>query len=191
MRIRTLAALAGAAALTVGLAACGDDDAPAAPASTSAAATTAGATTAASTTVPATTTTKPAPSTTAAASTTTATGAGEFGPEEQAAATAFTTVFDSATPFDDKVPFLEHAESLRATNEAYAGAAEGLGGIAVEPTAVLISGDGANVTYRVLFAGTEAYAGLTADLARGSDGWVVPKAAFCSFMASARTPCQP
>ena len=142
------------------------------------------------TTTAATSTAVPAPTTTAAASTTTA-GAPDLGPEEQAAATAFTTVFDSATPFDDKVPFLEDAESLRATNQAYAAAADGLGGIAVEPNAVLISGDGANVTYRVLFAGSEAYAGLTADLVRGADGWVVPKAAFCSFMASARTPCQP
>jgi hypothetical protein len=106
-----------------------------------------------------------------------------------AAGEAVATVFDSSVAFDDKVALIEEGESHRTDHEAYVGAAERVGGITVEPTDVAADGDTATVTYRVLFAGTEAYADLSMDVTRVDDAWVVPSDAFCGFLASARTPC--
>jgi iron complex transport system substrate-binding protein len=108
---------------------------------------------------------------------------------DEAAGEAVATVFDSSVPFDDKVALIEDGESHRADHEGYVAAADRVGGITVEPTDVAADGDAATVTYRVLFAGTEAYADLTVDVTRVDDAWVVPSDAFCGFLASARTPC--
>ena len=117
-------------------------------------------------------------------------GAADLGGEDETAAGAtVATVFDSTVAFEDKQALIEGGEAHRADHEAYVGAAEGVGGIAVEPTAVAVEGDAATVTYRVLFAGSEAYADLSMDVARSGDGWVVPTDAFCGFLASARVPC--
>jgi iron complex transport system substrate-binding protein len=115
-------------------------------------------------------------------------GGDETGGDE-AAGEAVATVFDSSVPFEDKVAMIEGGESHRADHEAYVAAADRVGGITVEPTGVAPSGDAATVTYRVLFAGTEAYADLSMDVTRVDGSWVVPTAEFCGFLASARTPC--
>ena len=99
------------------------------------------------------------------------------------------TVFDSSVPFDDKVALIDDGEAHRADHEGYVAAADRVGGITVEPTDVVDNGDTATVTYRVLFAGTEAYADLSMDVTRIEGSWIVPTEAFCGFLASAQTPC--
>ena len=115
-------------------------------------------------------------------------GSGSAG-DEAAAGEAVATVFDSSVPFEDKVALIEGGEAHRADHEAYVAAAEGVGGITVEPTDVAPGGDAATVTYRVLFGGTEAYADLSMDVTRVDGSWIVPTTEFCDFLASARTPC--
>jgi iron complex transport system substrate-binding protein len=116
--------------------------------------------------------------------------AGEAGTDDETAAgDAVTTVFDSSVPFDEKVALVEGGEAHRADHDGYVGAANGVGGITVEPTDVAVDGDTATVTYRVLFGGNEAYRDLTMDVTRVDGAWIVPTAAFCGFLASARTPC--
>jgi iron-siderophore transport system substrate-binding protein len=111
--------------------------------------------------------------------------------DSDAAGEAVATVFDSSVPFDDKVALIEDGESHRADHDGYVTAAEQVGGITVEPTDVAAGADGdtATVTYRVLFAGTEAYADLSMDVTNVDGEWIVPADAFCGFLASARTPC--
>jgi iron complex transport system substrate-binding protein len=159
---RTSLALLTAAALVV--ASCGgDDDDDAAAVSTAA-----------------------APETTAAAPATTAAAAGD---DEDAAVAAFTAVFDSDVPFADKAAHLENADSLQAAAEAYAGAGSAMGGITLEPTNVAIEGDTATVTYDVLFGGAPAYQDLSKTITRTGGVWIVPQAAFCEFLTSARVTC--
>lgn len=121
----------------------------------------------------------------------TETTAADAGADDDSAAAgeAVATVFDSTVAFDDKVALIEDGESHRADHEGYVAAAERVGGITVEPTDVAADGDTATVTYRVLFAGSEAYADLTMDVTQVDGAWVVPSDAFCGFLASARTPC--
>jgi iron complex transport system substrate-binding protein len=109
--------------------------------------------------------------------------------DADAAGAAVATVFDSSVAFDDKVALIEDGEAHRADHEGYVAAADRVGGITVEPTDVAADGDTAAVTYRVLFAGTEAYADLSVDVTRVDGEWIVPSDAFCGFLASARTPC--
>lgn len=112
-----------------------------------------------------------------------------LGPDQQAAADAWAIVFDSETALADKAPHLEDAESLSATIDAYAAAGEGMGGIALEPTAATIEGETATVTYDVLFGDNPAYEGQTGTLTDIDGVWVVSRDEFCGFMASARTSC--
>jgi iron complex transport system substrate-binding protein len=203
---RRLAVLAIAGALATSLAACGDDDDDSAGAATDTAAPTSEAatdpadTTAASTadTDPVeTTTTEAAPETTEAASETTAAAvettvpaeAGAFEGDAADAAVAWSTVFDSTVPFADKASHLEAATDLEATHAAYVATGEQLGGIQLAPTAVDVVGDVATVTYDILFAEQVAYADQTGEIGRVDGTWVVSRDAFCSFMATARTPC--
>ena len=118
-----------------------------------------------------------------------ATEGGDAAAGDEAAGEAVATVFDSSVAFDDKVALIEDGESHRADHEGYVAAAERVGGITVEPTDVAADGDTATITYRVLFAGTEAYADLTMDVTQVDGAWIVPSDAFCGFLASARTPC--
>ncbi len=110
-------------------------------------------------------------------------------PDADAAAQAWTTVFDSTTPVEAKLAFLAEPEAHRSTLEAYAGAGQGVGGITLAPTAVEVEGDTAMITYEVRFAGNLAYGDQEGTLTRGPDGWVVPTEELCSFMAEARVPC--
>lgn len=110
-------------------------------------------------------------------------------PDVDAIVLAYRTVFDSTVPFDDKVPYLEDAESLRDTNADYVTAAETFGGIALEPVDVIVDGDQATVTYDVLFGGTVAYPNLSGDAIKTDGVWVVSRDRFCGFMSSARVSC--
>ena len=110
-------------------------------------------------------------------------------PDVDAVVAAYRAVFDSSVPFDDKIPYLEDAESLSDTNAEYEKAAESFGGIALEPVAVVIEGDRAEVTYDVLFGGTVTYSNLSGDAVQIDGVWMVPRDRFCDFMASARVRC--
>jgi iron complex transport system substrate-binding protein len=156
----------GGVACALALTACGDDG---------------GTATAPSSTVAATTTA--APATTAAAGTIPA------GTPEAAAADAYKTVFDSNLAFDTKSKFIEDAPNLRTTVDAYTAAGKSFGGIKLTPTAVAITGNSGAVTYDVYFGTTQQYKALKGTIELRSGTWTVTRAEFCSFMASARTPC--
>lgn len=190
-----------AVALVPLAAACGSDDkassttaAPTTAATSTAATTTAAVTTtAAATTTTVKATTTSAAATTTAASTTTASAGSTptfADPDQQAAADAFTLVYDSNAPFEEKAPHLADADALKTTIEAYATAGSAMGGISLVPSAVSIDGDTATVTYDVMFGPAAAYKDLSGPIVKTADGvWQVSRADFCSFMASARTPC--
>ena len=114
---------------------------------------------------------------------------GELDDDEAAAARAYETVFDSATDADAKAEFLPDVADLASTIEAYAAAGDGMGGITMDVTAVVVDGDTATVTYDVLFGGNPQYSDLSGTLVLAGDAWTVTRDEFCSFMASARTPC--
>lgn len=116
-------------------------------------------------------------------------GTGAFDEDQQAAADAWATVFDSTIGFDAKAPFLEDADDLRETVDSYTTAGDAMGGIALEPTAVTIDADTAAVTYDVLFGGAPAYSALEGTLTRVDATWTVGRDEFCTFMASARNAC--
>jgi hypothetical protein len=194
-----------AVAFAIGTSACGDDDQPGATAATSTS-TSVEAATSAST--PTASTAAPASSPTASAAAPTASTAEESGAADGssgangsttttaapsgdalAAATAYETVFDSATALEAKANDLPDAQALASTIEAYAATGARMGGIRMEVTAVAIAGDEATATYDVLFGGKPAYQQLTGTLQRAGDGWAVSRTEFCSFMSSARTPC--
>jgi iron complex transport system substrate-binding protein len=109
--------------------------------------------------------------------------------DEAMVADVWRSVFDSATAFEDRAPNLEDADALRQTAEAYATFGDGLGGVSLEPTAVVVDGDVATVTYDVLFGGTAAYTDQTGTVERVNGVWTVGRDQFCSFMVSARQSC--
>ena len=204
--MRILASVIVAATLAV--AACGgnDDsgadtsaasDATAPPATTADAPATDEPTTVPSTDAP-TTTASTAPETRATAPssdapTTTAAAAGGYvagaDPESDAVALAWTTAFDSNTDFATKAPFIADAEALRPTIDAYTPAGAAVGGIALVPTSIVITGDTAAVTYHVTFAGQIAYEDQEGTVERVNGTWTVTRDEFCGFMAAARNPC--
>ncbi len=110
-------------------------------------------------------------------------------PDVDAVVAAYRAVFDSTVQFDDKIPYLEDAENLRETHAEYATAAESFGGISLEPVAVVIDGDRAEVTYDVLFGGSVTYSDLSGDAVKIDGVWMVSRDRFCGFMASARVSC--
>ncbi|MEM7094655.1 MAG: hypothetical protein AAF567_16745, partial [Actinomycetota bacterium] len=88
-------------------------------------------------------------------------------------------------------PFLQNSAALEASNEAYRTAAEGLGGISLEPSDATIDGNTATITYDVIFGDAAAYEDLTRTVTLDDNGaWIVSAADFCDFLASARTPCE-
>ncbi|MEO1061611.1 MAG: hypothetical protein AAFZ07_09350, partial [Actinomycetota bacterium] len=113
----------------------------------------------------------------------------ELDADQQAVADAWSAVFDSTVPFDDKAPHLAEAEALRETVDAYASTGDTFGGISLVPTAVLVEGESATVTYDVFFGENAAYDALSGAVQRVDGVWVVSREEFCGFMASARTPC--
>ena len=116
--------------------------------------------------------------------------AGEEGETDAAAAgEAWSRVFDSNVPFAEKAAHIEDAAGLQATIEAYTTAGATMGGISLTPTDVVVNGDVATITYDVLFGGTVAYSALEGTLSLIDGTWVVGRAEFCGFMASARNAC--
>jgi len=111
------------------------------------------------------------------------------GPTTSAAPAAWATAFDSTTGYDAKAAVIADAEALRPTIEAYTPAGEVVGGITLEPTDVVITGDTAAITYKVLFAGTSPYPEQEGTAQRVDGVWVVGRDEFCGFMAMARNPC--
>jgi iron complex transport system substrate-binding protein len=111
------------------------------------------------------------------------------GDVEQQVTDVWTLVFDSDVPFTDKATHIEDADALRPTIETYTENGSMMGGISLRPTEVAVSGDSATVTYDVLFGDTVAYDAITGEIALVDGTWVVPRAEFCSFMASARIDC--
>jgi iron complex transport system substrate-binding protein len=111
------------------------------------------------------------------------------GDASEAASDAWSLVFDSSVGFDDKAMHLEDADALRGTVEAYTVAGDAMGGISLVPTAVVVDGDTATVTYDVMFGDTAAYTALSGVITQVDGTWVVSRTEFCSFMASARNAC--
>lgn len=109
--------------------------------------------------------------------------------EEQAAADAYELVFDSNADIAAKSAYLADAAALTPTLEAYKAAGSAMGGIKLDVTTVAVSGDSATTTYDVLFGSTAAYKALSGTIRKTGGTWTVSREDFCSFMASARTPC--
>ena len=175
-------------------AACGTTEEAAAPATTT---TTASATT--TTTVPATTTTTVPATTTTTVSATTTTVADEgietspVVPGESQDADdiveAYLVVFDSATTFDEKSPFITEPDGLEETVDKYAAAGDGVGGITLQADEVGVDGDEARVIYSFLFAGTAAYSDLEGDAVLTDGGWQITTEFFCEIMELSRVGC--
>jgi iron complex transport system substrate-binding protein len=109
--------------------------------------------------------------------------------EVDAAAAAWSLAFDSSVGFDEKAPHVEDAEALRSTIESYTDAGAAMGGITLVPTDVVVNGDAATVTYDVMFGDSAAYTDLSGLISLVDGTWVVSRAEFCGFMASARNAC--
>lgn len=138
------------------------------------------------------TTTLP-PTTTTAAPTTSTTAAEPIVPGEDpdvdAIVLAFQIAFDSVSGYEEKATYIDDPSGLEETVEKYLATGESMGGIAVEPTAVTIDGDAAEVTYDLLFGGNPTYPGLTGRAVKTADGWKIERSMFCSLMSSARVGC--
>ena len=174
-----------AVALTLVALACGDDgDTAAAPA-------TAAPTTTTTTAAPTTTTTTAAPTTTTTAAPTTTLAGIIPGQDEEvdAVVLAFSTVFDSETTYEDKVPFLDDASGLEETVAKYTATGNQIGRVTILPEAVEISDGAAVITYTILFSGNPTYDGQTGELTLGDAGWEVPREVFCTLMKLARVGC--
>jgi hypothetical protein len=175
-------------------AACGsaDEDVNAAIATTTAAvlattATAAPATT--TTTAPVTTTTEALPATTEAPQIPTVPVVPGEDEDVDAIVEAYSVVFDSATPYEDKVPYLVEPDGLEATVAEYSETGKAFGGVTLEAKEVGIEGDDALVIYDFLFGGNPAYPGQEGDAVRTDAGWQITRDMFCSVMASARVGC--
>lgn len=167
--------------MALAVAACNSDSEPTGePAATEAPTTTAAATTEAPAASAVTTTT-------AAAEADTTTAEAEDASAE--VLLAYRTVFDSRIPFEEKIPYLEDAEELSDVIEEYAETAENFGGVSLDPTAVEIDGDLAEVTYNVMFGERAIYTDLTGNAVRVDGAWTVTRERFCTFMSSARVSC--
>ncbi|WP_040491966.1 hypothetical protein [Ilumatobacter nonamiensis] len=198
---RSICSIAVAAVL---LAACGSSDdadttvgvTESAPAETAPPATEAVVTTEETTTTEAVETTTPEPESTEAVPESTeseqepsdASGA-DMAAEEQAAADAWSIVFDSTAEFADKETHLADAAALQATLEAYTEAGSGFGGISLVPTAVAIDGETAAITYDVNFGENPAYEDQAGSIGLVDGVWIVDRDEFCAFMSSARVSC--
>ncbi|MEP1124480.1 MAG: iron-siderophore ABC transporter substrate-binding protein [Ilumatobacter sp.] len=106
-----------------------------------------------------------------------------------AAAGAWSTVFDSTIPFEEKSAFLEDPDALVDAVQAYADAGAGFGGIGLSPTAVAVDGETATVTYDVLFGENPAYSDQSGTIQLVDGVWTVSRDEFCAFMSSARVSC--
>ena len=113
----------------------------------------------------------------------------ELTAEEQEAADTWALVFDSTVAYDVKAAHMEDAEALQGTVESYTAAGDAMGGISLVPTAVVVDGDAATLTYDVMFGEETAYTALEGEMSLVDGVWVVSREEFCNFMASARNAC--
>ncbi len=171
-------------------AACGAAEEAAAPETTTTEATTTTTTEAPTTTTTSTTTIVP-PTTTTAASDEIETSPVVPGEDSDvdAIVEAYGVVFDSATSFDEKAPFITDATGLEETVEKYAAAGDEVGGIALQADRVGIDGNEARVIYSFLFAGNPAYTDLEGEAVLTDDGWQIGREFFCQIMVLARVGC--
>lgn len=102
---------------------------------------------------------------------------------------AYMVVFDSATTFEEKEPYLVDPSGLEATVEKYETNGEMMGGVSLDPKAVVIEGDTAIVSYDFLFGGNPSYTDLTGDAVKTESGWQITREMFCGIMTSARAGC--
>jgi hypothetical protein len=175
-------------------AACGsaDEDATAAAATTTSAAvttTTTASPTTTTTTAPATTTTGGLPATTEAPQIPTVPVVPGEDEDVDAIVDAYSVVFDSATSYEEKVPYLVDPDGLEETVTEYSETGKAFGGVTLEAKEVGIEGDDALVIYDFLFGGNPAYPGQEGDAVRTDAGWQITREMFCSVMASARVGC--
>ena len=166
-------------------AACGTAEEAVAPETT-----TTQATTTTTTEAPKTTTTVP-PTTTTAASDEIETSRVVSGEDADvdAIVEAYVVVFDSATSFDEKAPFITDATGLEETVGKYTAAGDEVGGIALQADRVGIDGNEARVIYSFLFAGNAAYSDLEGEAVLTDDGWQISREFFCQIMVLARVGC--
>jgi ABC-type transport system substrate-binding protein len=154
------------------------------------------------TTAQATTTTTVAPTTTTASTTlppTTTTSAAdgiEASPvvpgEDQDVddiVEAYLVVFDSATTFEEKSPFITDPTGLEETVENYTAAGDDVGGIALQADRVGVDGNEARVIYSFPFAGNAAYSDLEGESVLTDAGWQISREFFCEIMVLARVGC--
>ena len=102
---------------------------------------------------------------------------------------AYLVVFDSATTFEEKAPFITDPTGLEGTVEAYAAAGDDVGGISLQADEVGIDGNDARVIYSFLFAGNPAYSDLEGDAVLSDAGWQITAEFFCEIMGLARVGC--
>lgn len=146
-------------------------------------------TTTTSTTTSTTTTLPPATTTTEADVIETSPVVPGEDPDVDAIVEAYFVVFDSATNYDEKVPFITDAAGLEETVVKYAAAGDDVGGIALQADEVGIDGNEARVIYTFLFAGNPTYTDLEGEAVLTDDGWQISREFFCQIMASARVGC--
>jgi hypothetical protein len=175
-------------------AACGsaDEDANAAAVATTSTALTTTTTlspTTTATTAPATTTTGALPTTTEAPKIPTVPVVPGDDADVDAIVEAYSVVFDSATSYEEKVPYLVEPDGLEETLAEYSETGKAFGGVTLEAKEVGIEGDDALVIYDFLFGGNPAYPGQEGDAVRTDAGWQITREMFCSVMASARVGC--
>jgi hypothetical protein len=182
-----------AALVAVVAAACGTQEEAAAPETT-----TTQASTTTTTEAPTTTSTTLAPTTTTLPPTTTTEAADGIetapvvpGEDEDVDAIieAYHVVFDSATAYDEKAPFITDAAGLEETVTKYIAAGDDVGGITLQADEVGIDGDEARVIYSFLFAGNPAYSDLEGDAVLTDAGWQISREFFCEIMTLARVGC--
>jgi hypothetical protein len=110
-------------------------------------------------------------------------------PDVDAVVTAYEVVFDSETTYDDKAPYLDDPSGLEDTVQRYFETGQVTGRVTIEATAVEIDGEGATITYTILFGGAPTYADQVGEAIRSETGWLVPRDTFCSLMSAARVGC--
>lgn len=102
---------------------------------------------------------------------------------------AYLVVFDSATTFDEKSPFITEPDGLEEIVDKYAAAGDGVGGIKLQADEVGVDGDEARVIYSFLFAGNAAYSDLEGDAVLTDAGWQITTEFFCEIMELSRVGC--
>jgi hypothetical protein len=159
-------------ALALAASACGGpgDDADAAPATTAA---------------PADTSTTAAPAVTTEAESLVPSG----DPDIDAVVNAFTVAFDSTSPYEAKIPFVDDLSGLEETVAKYMETGTSMGGVGIRITEVVIDGSGASVRYDLLFNNNPTYPDLSGTAILTDAGWQVPRSEFCIMMSNARAAC--